>query len=202
MRNILAPARTLDQTCSDSYRTECGGFLLDAVCVCLSFAGEELNMQTVEEFLAYTIHLEREAATRFGQLADAMESCGNREVGKLFRRLADYSRLHLADAQARSGFREIPVMKTGDLVWPGLESPETAAIWAADPLIGREQALEIALDAETAGLEYYKNILDATDDPEIKALAKEFVAEESGHVAELQKWIAAHKAGQALPVDH
>jgi rubrerythrin len=110
--------------------------------------------------------------------------------------------LHLADAQARAGFREIPTIKTGDFVWPGLESPETAAIWAADPLIGREQALEIALEAETAGFEYYKNILDATDDPEIKALAKEFVDEESGHVAELQKWIAAHKAGQPLPVDH
>jgi rubrerythrin len=143
-------------------------------------------MDSVEEFLAYSINLER-AATRFGQLADAMESCGNREVGKLFRRLADYSRLHLADAQARSGFREIPAMKAGEFVWPGLESPVTAAIWAAYPLIGREQALEIALDAETAGLEYYKNILEATDDPEIKVLAKEFVAEESGHVAELQK---------------
>lgn len=159
-------------------------------------------MQSVEEFLAYAVNLEQEAATPFWQLADAMESCGNREVGKLFRRLADYSRLHLADARARSGFRDIPTMKPSDFAWPGLESPETAAIWAADPLIGREQALEIALDAETDGLEYYKNIFDITSDPEIKALAKEFVAEESGHVAELQKWIAAHKAGQALPVDH
>jgi hypothetical protein len=87
-------------------------------------------------------------------------------------------------------------MKAGDFGWPGLESPETAAIWAADPLIGREQALEIALDAETAGFEFYKNILDTTGDPEIKVLAKEFVAEESGHVAELQKWIIAHKSGQ------
>ena len=159
-------------------------------------------MQSVEEFLAYTVNLEQEAATRFGQLADAMDSCGNRDVGKLFRRLADYSRLHLAEARARCGFREIPPMKPGDFAWPGLESPETAAIWAADPLIGREQALEIALEAESAGLEYYKNILETTSDPEIKVFAKAFVDEESGHVAELRKWIAAHKAGQALPIDH
>ncbi len=46
-------------------------------------------MQSVEEFLAYAIALESEAADRFGQLADAMDACGNREVGKLFRRLAD-----------------------------------------------------------------------------------------------------------------
>jgi len=62
-------------------------------------------------------------------------------------------------------------------------------------------ALEIALDAETAGYEYYKNVLETTSDPEIKALAKEFVEEESGHVAELRKWIAAHKAGQITPAD-
>jgi rubrerythrin len=158
-------------------------------------------MKSVEEFLAYALQLEQEAATRYDQLAEAMESCGNRDVGKLFRRLAGYSRAHLATSRARSGFRDVPAMKPSDFVWRGFESPETAAIWAADPLIGREQALEIALDAETAGLEYYKSILETTSDPEIKALAGEFVAEESDHVAELGKWMAAHKAREALPID-
>ncbi len=158
-------------------------------------------MESVEEFLAYAIKLEQEAALRFGQLADSMESSGNREAGKLFRRLSEYSKLHLADARARSGFREIPALKAGDFEWPDVESPETAAIWAADPLIGREQALEIALEAEMAGYKFYKDVLDTTDDPEIKMLAKEFVLEESEHVAELQKWIAAHKAGKPLPAD-
>lgn len=158
-------------------------------------------MESVEEFLAYAIHLELEAALRFGQLADAMESCRNREVAKLFRQLSDYSRMHLAEARARGGFREIPKMKPDDFVWPGFESPETAAIWAADPFVGREQALDIALGAETASLDYYQSILDATTDPEIRALAREFVAEEQTHVAELKKWIAANKAGQMLTVD-
>ncbi len=158
-------------------------------------------MESVEQFLAYAINLEREAADRYRQLACAMEESGNREVGKLFRRLSDYSRMHLAQAQARSGFRDIPEMNPDDFVWPDLESPETAAIWGADPLLGREQALEIALEAETAGYEFYKNVLDSTRDPEIKIMAKEFVEEETEHVAELKKWIAAHKSGRALPVD-
>jgi rubrerythrin len=158
-------------------------------------------MESVETFLAYAIKLEQEAADRFGQLADAMEACGNKEVGKLFRRLSDYSRLHLADARARSGFRDMPDMTTEEYEWPDLESPETAAIWAADPFMGRDQALEIALEAEKAGYDYYKCILDTTDDPEIKALAREFVDEESDHVRELEKWIAAHKSGKPLPVD-
>lgn len=158
-------------------------------------------METVETFLAYAIQLEREAANRFGELADAMDACGNRQVGKLFRRLSDYSRLHLADAQARAGFREMPALTVGEYQWPDLESPETAAIWAADPFIGRDEALLIALDAERAGFAYYKKVLDTTDDPEIRALAQEFVDEERGHVTELEKWVAAHKAGKPLPVD-
>jgi rubrerythrin len=152
------------------------------------------GVQSVEEFLAYAIKLEQEAALRFGQLADAMEAAGNREVEKLFRRLANASRAHLNEARARSGFRDIPAIETDDFVWPDLESPEVAAVWAVDPLIGRAQALEIALAAETAGLDYYKNILETTADPEIKILAKQFIEEESGHVAALEKSIILHKA--------
>lgn len=158
-------------------------------------------MESVEEFLAYSIKLEEEAALRFGQLADAMASAGNAEVGKLFRRLADYSRLHAGDARARAGFREIPQLEAHEFDWPDIESPETAAIWAADPFIGRDQALEVAFEAESASLAYYRNILETTQDPEIRAFAKEFVDEETQHVAELQRWMDLHLAGKPLPVD-
>ena len=158
-------------------------------------------MTSVEEFLAHSIQLEREAAERYGELADSMDSSGNREVGRLFRQLSEYSRMHMADATARAAFRKIPDITRDNTGWSDFENAETAAIWAADPMIGREQALEIALEAELAGHDYYKSVLDSTDDPEIRALAREFVDEESEHVAELHKWIAAHKAGLPLPVD-
>ena len=158
-------------------------------------------METVEEFLAHAIQLEREAADRFGQLADAMESGGNKEVGKLFRQLAHYSQLHLADANNRSGFRDIPDLEPGEFAWPDDESPESAAIWAADPLIGPDEALETALAAEMAGLGYYSEVLASATDPEIIAFAKEFVEEESGHVAELKRWIAARAEGKPVTLN-
>jgi rubrerythrin len=158
-------------------------------------------MKNVEEFLAHTIQLETEAALRFGQLADAMSTAGNKEVGRLFRRLADYSLLHLGDARARASFRTLPVMKAGDYQWPDIESPEAAAIWAADPFIGIEQALQVALDAESAGLDFYAEVLASTADPEIRVLAKEFVEEEAQHVAELKRWMQLHLSGQALPTE-
>jgi rubrerythrin len=156
-------------------------------------------MQSVEEFLAYAIRLEQEAAERFGELADVMQSAGNAETAKLFRQLSDYSRLHLGDAKARAGFRDMPELAPAEFQWPDFESPERAAIWAADPMIGRGEALEIALAAEQAGYDFYKSVLDTTKDLEIRVLAAEFVAEEAAHVAELKKWIAAHEAGQKTP---
>lgn len=158
-------------------------------------------MESVEEFLAYSIKLEEEAALRFAQLADAMASAGNKEVGQLFRRLSEYSRLHAGDARSRAAYRDIPVLKPSEFNWPDIESPETAAIWAADPFIGREQALEVAFEAESASLAYYRNILESTTDPEIRAFAQEFVDEETQHVAELQRWMELHLAGKPLPVD-
>lgn len=157
-------------------------------------------MESVEIFLAHTIRLEEEAARRFEQLADAMLTNGNREAGQLFKRLAHFSRLHLAEATARAGFREVPQLDEMAFEWPDIESPETAAIWAADPFIGREQALEVALAAESAGLSFYQGILDSTNDPEIRRFAQEFVSEEAQHVAELERWLALHCAGKPLPL--
>lgn len=158
-------------------------------------------METVEEFLAHAIEIEREAALRFGQLADAMQSAGNREVSRLFRQLADYSQLHLADARERAGYRQLPTLSAGDFRWPDIESPESAAIWATDPFIGCEQALQVALDAEQAGLDYYLGVMQSTTDPEIRAFAREFSDEEAQHVAELQRWLALHRSGQPLPTE-
>ena len=156
-------------------------------------------MESVEEFLAHTIQLENEAALRFGQLADAMRTAGNTEVAQLFRQLADYSLLHLGDARERAGYRCLPTLAEADYQWPDIESPESAAIWAADPFIGREEALQVALAAESAGLADYTEVMNTTTDPEIRAFATEFSEEEAGHVQELERWIELHQSGQALP---
>lgn len=158
-------------------------------------------MNSVEEFFVHAIRIEQEAALRFGQLADAMNTQGNREVGRLFRQLADYSKLHLADARERAGYRDLPPLRPEDYSWPDIESPEAAAIWAADPVLGREQALQVALEAEQAGMDYYSDVMKNTIDPELRALAKEFADEEAGHVAELRLWIALHREGKPLPTD-
>ena len=153
--------------------------------------------ENVDTFLAYALKVEQEAALRFAQLADSMGASGNRDAEKIFRKMSHFSHMHYAEARARAGYHELPDIKPQDFHWPDFESPETAAIWAADPLIAKDQALEIALAAEQAAHDFYAEVLARTEDPEVKALASEFVSEEGEHVQWMKRWIAEDKANAA-----
>ncbi len=158
-------------------------------------------LESVEEFLAYAIRLEREAADRFGQLADAMQSSGNGAVGKLFRQLSEYSRMHLAEAQARAGFRDMPKLEPGRLRMAGPREPGDGGHLGGRPDARPGRGARSRAAGRDGGTALLQAVRDTTHDPEILALAKAFVEEEAEHVAALERWIAAHKAGRPLPID-
>ena len=56
---------------------------------------------TLPEFLAHAVALEHEAAERYLELADMMESYRNDEVSSLFRDMVGFSRLHCDEIKAR-----------------------------------------------------------------------------------------------------
>lgn len=149
-------------------------------------------MQDVNEFLVHAVRLEREASLRFDALADAMDSHGNREVGEFFRRMAHFSRLHMQEAQARCGFRDLPEIEAENLMWYPGEGPETAAYQGFDPLNSLSDALRLALESEKQGLEFYA-MFEKSEDPEIRVMAAEFVKEENEHVEELKRWVARYE---------
>lgn len=154
-------------------------------------------MQTIEDFLAHAIRLEQEAALRFDELAEACLTNGNTEVAAFFRQMAEFSRLHLADARQRAGFRTLPDLPPSGELWPGGISPETAGYEGTDPFLNVARALEIALDSEKQGLAFYADVADRTDDPEIRVMAREFAEEEAEHVAQLEVWIDRHRKSAA-----
>jgi rubrerythrin len=47
---------------------------------------------------------------------------------------------------------------------------------------------------ERAAHEFYAQVLNLTDDPEVKAVVSEFVEEEREHVQWMLRWIAEDKA--------
>jgi rubrerythrin/ferredoxin len=197
-----------------SHRLACQTFVRDED-ILVEFAGDEtlpterpalstavkqykggLEIGSVEEFLAYAIKVEADAAVHFDELAAAMDSVGNTEVAGLFEQLAGFSRLHLAQAEARAGSKDVARHLPGDHVWPNLETPERTALWAGDPALSRLDALKAALHGEKLGFEFYYTVGGHTKNPEIAALAKEFVKEESEHVAILEKWIEREEAAR------
>jgi rubrerythrin len=148
-------------------------------------------MNNVELFLAHAIQLEREAARRYEELTAAMTTDGNAELKEFFARMAFFSRKHLAEAVARGGFRDLPDMAPDDYQWPDGTSPETAEWAGVDAQMDGVDALHLALGSERRGHAYYAAIAATTQDIELRGIAAEFADEESQHVAELERLIAA-----------
>lgn len=149
-------------------------------------------MQDIERFLAHAIALEREAARRYEELAAAMGTEGQAELRDFFARMAHYSRLHLAEAQARGGFRTLPRLGPEDYEWPEGVAPETADWAGVDALMDGAAALQLALDGELRGHAYYAMVASTSRDPETARMAREFAAEEAQHVTELRRLAAAY----------
>jgi rubrerythrin len=147
-------------------------------------------MITVRDFLTHAIQLEREAARRYEELSAAMGTDGNKELKAFFGKMAHYSRLHLAQATARGGFRDVPTLAPEEYEWPEGVSPETAGWAGVDAQMGPLAALELALDGERSGHAYYAAVAATTTDAELRAIAGEFADEEADHVRELEKLIA------------
>lgn len=148
-------------------------------------------MNNIEKFLAHAIALERDAARRFEELAASMGTDGNAELKAFFERMAGYSRKHLAQAVERGGFRTVPELSEAEFEWPDGTSPETAAWAGVDAFMDARAALELALESEQRGHAWYAAVAATTQNPEVRALAAEFVEEEAEHVELLHKLIAA-----------
>jgi rubrerythrin len=150
-------------------------------------------MDSVQNFLAHAIRLESAAAHSSDELADAMQTWGNKEVEAFFRKMAEYSRAHLKDAMARAGFRLASELPSDGYDWPDGVPPESNDWWGVDGLMGIEHAMEMALAGEKRGYEYYANVAAATTNARLRTLAEEFAAEEREHVAELEKLLQKHR---------
>jgi rubrerythrin/ferredoxin len=148
-----------------------------------------IEISTLDEFLSLAVKVEEDAAVHFDEIAAAMETCGNAEVGKLFRQLAGFSRLHLAEAQARASKVNAAVEIPPQYVWPDHATPERTSLWAGDPDLSRVDALRAALQGEKRGHEFYAAVAATTKSPEVAAMAREFVKEEAEHVKVLEAWI-------------
>lgn len=145
----------------------------------------------VQMFLAHALTLENEAAERYEDLADVLETHNNAEVATLFRDLARFSRMHAAEVREKAApYGELPHIAPWDFVWNRQEAPEAAAFEEAHYMMKPYHALTMALAAEESSNRYYASVAAETRDPEVARLAREFADEEGEHAELVRKWLA------------
>ncbi len=145
--------------------------------------------ESLPMFFAHAIALERESVERYGELADVMDIHNNEPLSKLFRRLAGYGEQHAAEVERLAEGFDLPRLAPWEFKWIDSEGPETAGYDGAHYLMTPHHALQVALENERRGEQYYARVADETLDPEVSRVAREFAEEEGGHVALVEKWL-------------
>jgi rubrerythrin len=144
--------------------------------------------ETLDELMAQALAIEREAAERYTEFADAMDVHNNTDVAQLFRTMAGYEAKHAQQIMEEMGWVEIPAMPAG--AWPNFEPPESVPMQDVHYLMQPWHALQLALAAEQRAEAFFADLAGKVTDGPIRAAALHMRAEESEHVALVKAWLA------------
>jgi rubrerythrin len=144
---------------------------------------------TLTEFMAQALAMEREAAQRYSDFADAMEIHNNREVAALFRKMAGIERQHATRIMVEMGWKDIPASPSGKPSWEGFEAPETTPGDEVHYLMQPYHALQLALLNEQRAERFFARLSRVATDESVSAAARELRAEEQEHVKLVRAWM-------------
>jgi len=144
--------------------------------------------QTLEEFMAQALVMEREAAQRYNDLADAMEMHNNRDVAQMFRTMAGYEAKHAQAIMEEMNWVEVPGVPTG--AWPAMEPPESVPNDEVHYLMHPWHALKLALAAEERAEAFFSELARLAGSDSVRRAALELRDEEAEHVSLVKAWLA------------
>jgi rubrerythrin len=147
-------------------------------------------VQTVPELLAHALAMETEAAERYGELADQMQTHRRTAVAAIFRRLEVAERKHLVDLTAMCKDVPLPHYAPWDFKWRSNESPEAIDIGRVHYHLSVREALQLALEHERKATQFYAGVADTAQAPDVIALARQFADEEREHMGWLEACLA------------
>jgi rubrerythrin len=143
---------------------------------------------SLDAFMAQALAMEQEAALRYGELADAMETHNNREVAALFRKMAVIEGKHADQIMAAMGWSKAPALPPA-APWPDFEPPESIPGDEVHYLMQPYHALELALAAERRAESFFAHLAAVIEDETVRKAAVEFRDDEREHVALLEAWM-------------
>ena len=116
---------------------------------------------TLEELVMQALVMELDAAQRYTELADAMQTHNNPEVAALFRKMADIERKHAEQILDGMGWTAMPGQHRGRVFWDGFATPETTPGDAVHYLMQPYHALELALANEQRAERFFGELARA-----------------------------------------
>ncbi|TSA13055.1 MAG: rubrerythrin [Betaproteobacteria bacterium] len=151
-------------------------------------AGKAAPVASASEFMAYAYAMEAEAAERYAEFADSMETHNNREVAELFRKLSRIEQRHADQIMEQMGWKQSPAT-AADVRWRGMEGPETADPTELHYLMQPYHALQIALLNEKRARDFFAHLAKVTKDAGVRKGALEMEEDEAEHVRLIEEWI-------------
>jgi rubrerythrin len=146
--------------------------------------------QTIEQLMAQALAMEREAVTRYGELAEMMEMHNNLEVAALFRQMAGYEGHHVEHILRDMGWSADRAPVPHASAWSTPEAPESVPYDEMHYLMHPWHALQLARAAEQRAVEFFDALARAAAGDDIRRAAEQMRAEEVEHVALIDAWLA------------
>ena len=148
----------------------------------------EVTPRTLAELMAVALEMESEAAQRYAEFADAMETHNNLEVAALFRKMANIETGHAQAIMSEMGWREPPPSRGfGATVFEG---PETPRLEDVHYLMQPYHALSIALACEERAERFYAQLAGTVDVESVREAARVLQGEEREHVELIRAWMS------------
>ena len=155
-------------------------------------------IETVEEFYAHALAIEREAADRYEEFTAYFTDRGEDVLAGLCASLASMEREHFTELAAACASLNLPAIAARQYQWLEADAPESAARELLYRITTPRQLLEIALAAEGRAREFFVGIARNAPSAAVRELASVMAAEETEHVQWVRK---ALEYRQAIDLD-
>jgi rubrerythrin len=148
---------------------------------------------SIKDALDLAVLVEEEAEERYRELAENLELHNTKDAARFFRFMVGCEAKHGQElsAKRRELFGDQPVTVDRSMLWdveaPGYETAKT--------FMTLQEALEVALAAETKAFEFFDGALPEVEDPEVRELFTELRQEEVEHIQMVREQMKKHADG-------
>jgi rubrerythrin len=145
-------------------------------------------VRSLAELFALAHGMEREAAERYGELAERMRSLGNPKLAAAFERLAADERRHVESVAGLSIAETGSPPQPSQVRWPPPETLDFEGVdAAAPPLVTEYRVLSVAVRNEERAFTFWAYVAAQADSAAVREAAERMARIELEHVALLRR---------------